>query len=260
MVADGHADHIQRFTRHRTHGVRIGDYFSIEVEYYKTLGIPGRLYARGSSAQKVGGSTRAIIFQTDVAASGGKDCVNIRGDIVNAMQSILLNLLRQAVGDCAEIDYELMWKLKSNPAVMNAFIPDFMGVSAKDAKKSLLAVLHYGHPRCDLPLLWALAVEMRKASEVILNLPEYAYLAKMFSGRRHPKASRLHYALAKTENEIIQDAIGCIAAATNDRSTVSALIFDEFIVRVDASDVDAVLQVFKEVGEHWGVKIEGGVM
>ena len=32
VVADGHADHIQNLlTRHRTHGVRIGDYSSIEV-------------------------------------------------------------------------------------------------------------------------------------------------------------------------------------------------------------------------------------
>ena len=40
-VADGHADHIQNLlTRHRTHGVRIIDYSSIEVEYYRTFWHP----------------------------------------------------------------------------------------------------------------------------------------------------------------------------------------------------------------------------
>ena len=45
----------------------------------------------------------------------------------------------------------------------------------------LIKILHWGRPSHPLPLLWALAVQMRAAAEVVLQKPKFAHLASMFS-------------------------------------------------------------------------------
>ena len=97
---------------------------------------------------------------------------------------------------------------------------------------------------------------MRKVEEIILNLDEYAYLATMFGDRSHPNASRLHYAIAKIESQIMSDIVDGLAVATGGRAVVNVMIFDGLIVRVAAEDVDAAKTVFTDVGEKWDVVVK----
>ena len=57
------------------------------------------------------------------------------------------------------------------------------------------------------------------------------HLEQMFGDRRRPRATRLSYALASREDQIIRDAESSIASEMPDAKVV-ALMFDGFVVWV----------------------------
>eukprot|EP00959_Pyramimonas_sp_CCMP1952_P352767 7390868-Pyramimonas_sp.AAC.1 len=80
-----------------------------------------------------------------------------------------------------------------------------MHVTAKEAKKLLIKIVHLGKPACDLPFLWNLAVDMHKAVDMLLSREKFRYLDGRFENRRCPAASKLHYALSSVEDSILSD-------------------------------------------------------
>ena len=60
-------------------------------------------------------------------------------------------------------------------------------------------------PRGDLPSLWALSENLKKAVHILLAQAKFAHLRDMFHDRPHPDATRLHFALASFEDSILAD-------------------------------------------------------
>ena len=56
------------------------------------------------------------------------------------------------------------------------------------------------------------------ATKILLDLPEFSYLNGMFAERPHPLASRLHYALASVEDDILKQLDGALREEFGDES------------------------------------------
>jgi hypothetical protein len=92
------------------------------------------------------------------------------------------------------------------------------------------------------------------AAKVVLESPAHANLATMFSERKHPLATRLHYALAAVEDSIVKDVQDAIEAAFGRNVQVTTFMFDGLIVRLDVLGCKERLQaILEEVGGRRGV-------
>ena len=65
--------------------------------------------------------------------------------------------------------------------------------------EAILKLMHYSAPAHEDLLLYSLAVDLRKGCEWLLELPEHIDVVQRFGERRNPRASRVHFLLAKED-------------------------------------------------------------
>ena len=241
--------------RHRSEGCRVGDASTIRIIYSRKYGIPGRRHARGPCAQRLNRTLRAMCFQYDIGSSSCDADEEIYDvDVDNSFIKIMWNELQGAVGDAVYIEYHVFTALVENPVVFREFLSKYFDIPVKDAKKMLIALLHYAKPQAELPLLWALVLEMRMAAQVILGLPKFGYLQGRFAERRHPVASRLHYALSSIEDNIIAGLEDVLRSEMGGRARVLVFMFDGAVITVSGEGGRAALrQILDTVGQTWDV-------
>ena len=133
------------------------------------------------------------------------------------------------------------------------FVADYGGITRKQAKKTIIKILHFGLPDSELPLLWALAAEFRMAAQVVLDKPKFAYLAGKFGDRRSPLTSGLYYALSSVEDAITRELAESLEREFTEHARVIVLMFDGLVVQMQGVDPDAVRRVLADVGGRWKV-------
>ena len=95
-------------------------------------------------------------------------------------------------------------------------------------------------------------------------LPRFRHLHAMLKDRRSPTTTRLHFALASVEDEIVQDLearVGVAAAgvfgehvAGEPLANVVTLMFDGAILRVRRSGLSSLRRVLDDMGARWNVE------
>jgi len=223
------------------------------VSYYRKHGVPGRLYARGPSAQKLSHTAKAFIFAADPDASQGADIQHFDVDENNAFPTMMWNEVQKEVGDVMDIDFVTFTAFVKHPGTFRSFLAEYQGITVKEAKKVFIKLLHFGLPESELPLLWALAAEFRTAAQVLISKDKYSYLQGMFGDRRNPMATRLHYALASVEDAIVNDLAREMENAFGEQVKVIVFMFDGLILQVKGVCVEAMQAVLAVVGEGWNV-------
>ena len=128
-----------------------------------------------------------------------------------------------------------------------------VGLDKTAAKKLLISIVHMALPQSNLPFLWNLALEMKKAVVLLLAFPQFQYLSGKFPDRRDPVATRLHFALANIENQIMTDAEAELKRQVKSVQ-FNTYMFDGAVIRTHPDDVSRVALVLGEVGERHRVK------
>ena len=88
--------------------------------------------------------------------------------------------------------------------------------------------------------------------DVILALPEFAYLAGKFENRRNPLATKFHYALASLEDQLLQESLNELREDIPGLK-VNTLMFDGATVLVGEDEVPHIRRILKSIGSTWGV-------
>lgn len=224
-----------------------GDFGEAAITYYRKHGIPGRRYPRGPAAIHLPRSCRPAAF---FAGPGAGLFANV--DVVNSFPTLLWNKLMSVIKDEQDERFQNLHSWVRNPTCWRAFVSRYMDIPLKNAKKVLLKVFHLGKPDCDLPLLWALAGEVRLATETILEQPDLVHLKGMFGARPNPLSSRLHYAISKDEDALLADVEKAIGSVHGAR--VVSYAFDGCVVHLrGASDFFLLEECLTDVGKVWKV-------
>eukprot|EP00959_Pyramimonas_sp_CCMP1952_P388810 8146519-Pyramimonas_sp.AAC.1 len=108
---------------------------------------------------------------------------------------------------------------------------DDLDVDAADAKKPLSRIFDLGLPTSDLPFLWSLASDVAQAAHLPMQMPANRHLQDMFGDRKHPRATRLFYAVSESEDQLLARVTDGIA---NIGWRPSALLFDELYFQCPA--------------------------
>ena len=243
--------------RHNSEGYRFANLSTITVTYSRKHGIEGRRYARGPSAQQLSRSFRnsALKSAVDIDRQGALLFENFDIDMVNAFMQFMWIRLEANVGDAVDIEYQVFTAYVKNPVAVREFIARALNISVKAAKKQLITILHYGRPQSQLPFLWALAVELRMAARVLLDLPEFTHLSGMFGARRHPDATRLHYAVSSMQDLVIQSLEKALGDEFEDEAKIIVYMFDGLVVQTQGvGNERRVRRVLDAVGMAASVK------
>jgi len=171
-------------------------------------------------------------------------------DICNCYVTLLCNFL-ESKDDLA--DFPILIAFRDNYKTWRAFLTEYFGWEPKQSKKELIRLLHLAFPRSELPCLWGLARDLSSAVDVFLSYDEFAYLKGTFSDRRSPKASRLHYALANLEDQVLTAVEGEIARAAPDVK-IMTYMFDGAIVCIFGDDEPKVREALQVVSDARKVK------
>ena len=126
---------------------------------------------------------------------------------------------------------------------------EYVGIDINSAKKELSAIFHLGKPSCSLPFLWHFSKDMHNAVETLLGLPRFAYLENMFRDRRNPVASRLHFAFASIEGDIMTDAEKELL--TIHGLHVNCYVFDGMVVYAGEQQLADIHNKLTSVGRKW---------
>ena len=140
------------------------------------------------------------------------------------------------VGEEEADEFPTLRSFVHNHSTWREMLVEYLGVPTKEAKTCLLRIFFHGVPTSDLPLLWALVADVRRASGIILADPRFNYLKGLFSQRRNPVASRLHYAIASIEDSIVQRVQAAIADAQITCKIVTYM-FDGVVLMLHPADV-----------------------
>ena len=140
---------------------------------------------------------------------------------------------------------------KEHNKLWRSALAKYMATDAKTAKKELQAILHMGWPTHELAMLWNLALEVQKAIEFILGLPEFLYLQEHFGNRRNPQATRVHYAMSSIEDAILSDLVRELEFIPDLR--VNTYMFDGALVLTRGEQVGEVKKMMKKVEQKWKV-------
>ena len=247
------ADMSALLRRHSHEGTRIGDLSSITVQYVRKHGIPGRRYAVGPSIQKLKRIDRESAFTTYCHASGGDSCVFVDIDLNKSMPQIFWNEASDVMGDDdARKELDMIQTYLENSSEWLNFLERYADTDRDGAKKMILKLFFLGVPETDLPFLWKLSTTIRAAADVLLSNPKFAYLADMFQSRRNPTASRLHYALAAKEDEILSMVETALKDAMPD-AAICTYMFDGAILRMKRDSMHKLDTVLQQVGERFNV-------
>ena len=231
---------------------RRGDWLTWSMRYVRKHGIPGRRWAKGFSIQMAPERFREKGFHCEDGSSQGDGFVFLVADLNNSLPAIMYNELMEYIQADVDDDFDVLKLFIENYQVWRVFLSEYCHVSVKEAKLMLITLFFSAVPKVDLPFLWALALDIKRAGNIILANPKFAYLDPLFGDRRSPSATRLHYALAAAEDSIVTEAESCVKAAATSAEIV-ALLFDGFVVRVLPEHVDSVKAAIKSVGDKSNV-------
>jgi hypothetical protein len=224
------------------------DYGEVQVVYYTKHGIPGRDYARKPCGQWMCTHDKKIVFFFPQGCSyGSKVAINI--DVNNCFVTLFVNELE------SNVDLSLfptVSALKQHYKIWRQGVAKYMGISVREAKKVIIAIVHLGRPPVNLPFLWNLAVEVQKGIELLLALDKYAYLNGRFKDRRNPLATKFHYAMAALEKKLMTEALNELGDRC-DNLSVNTLMFDGAILLAPADEVPAIKHTLEQVGAKWKV-------
>ena len=241
----------QLLDRYARHGKRSGDFAILTVEYVRKHGVPGRWYAKGPSIQLyLSKFARHSGFATSPADTPGAGRVFVDVDINNCFFTILCNLVTNELQDTTDIGTLLSFK--THYAEWRNFLAEYLRIPLKAAKKLLIRLVHLGRPQHDIPFLWNLATQIRQAVTVLLEMDRFQYLQSKFSDRPNPTATRLHYALASVEEEIMVDLGQSVTQHVPD-CTINALMFDGAVLRMSESSIPELHRVLEAVGTRHSV-------
>ena len=254
-ISDRHKLHRakQLLRRHVAEGKRFGNFSTISVSYARRHTLPGRLYANGASIQNLPAGARKVALEIDIGSSANASPKNFDIDIENCFPRLLWNVLEEELGESVNIEYDIFTNFVQNPKDFRKFLAKALGISVKEAKKSIIKTLFWGSPQYELPLLWALAIQMRTASLWLLDRPDFQDLQQMFGDRAHPQATRLFYALSSFEDTIVGDIHKRIQAQLGEAAEVTTYMFDGLIVRVNIGDSEALYQILHKVSADYRV-------
>ncbi|CAK0812923.1 unnamed protein product, partial [Prorocentrum cordatum] len=221
---DGVAQVKQLLEAYRLRGSRRGDRGVLKVAYHRKHGIPGRWYAAGPAMQSFSSrGAKSIAMTTEIGASAGGDMIFVDVDINNCCCTILVNLLREAVADME--DFRVLVSFSENYKQRRAFMMEYFDMPPKAAKKTV---------------------------GIVLGMDRFGYLAPHFSERPNPRGSRIHFALAAVEEDIMNDLVRGLPSHVPS-CEVNALMLDGAILRMQESSFDALLQHLENVGSKHGV-------
>lgn len=242
--------------RHQREGHREGDYSTMKVLYIRKHGMPGRRYAVGPSLQKLNRAERAAALTTYAGASGCASDVFVDVDINGSMPHIFWNLLCEIMGvEEATDELAIIPTYLEKRQQWSELLQKYFGVDGHEAKKMILKLFFLAAPQCDLPFLWLLAVSIQKAAGILLSADHFRYLEGLFKDRRNPVASRLHYALAATEDAILSALEQAVAEAFP-ASRFTTYMFDGAVVKLNAVDAGLLGDVLQKVGEQFNVSFK----
>lgn len=215
-----------------------------DVQYYRKHGIHGRRFANRPAGQWMQSSDKKAIFTTDVGASVNGEYIFANIDIDNCFVSLLYNELSE---NCdVNSEYPVLAALDKHYKSIRNFLAEYMSIPVKEAKREIIRIVHFGLPKIDLPVLWNLAVEMRRATATLLGLEKFSYLTGLFASRRNPMATKLHYALASIEDDVLSDMEQ--ACQQVESLTINTYMFDGAIVYLREADVDHLRRRLEELG------------
>ena len=126
-------------------------------------------------------------------------------DINNCFPQLLWNELMLIKGGMAQADVPILFALVHAYKDWRTFLAKYFNIDVGVAKNMLAALFHLAEPADDLPLLWAMAVEMQEAVALLLDTQKNRHLLERFGERRSPSATRLHCALSAIEDNVITE-------------------------------------------------------
>ena len=102
--------------------------------------------------------------------------------------------------------------------------------------------IHLGRPTHEIPFMWNLWAQCKMAAKTVIDGLEFAHLQSMFMERRNPLATRLHFALAKREDAILQKLCTALQAQM-EGSTCVAFMFDGMVAKIPDGKLDQLKEV-----------------
>ena len=84
----------------------------------------------------------------------------VKYDVNNCFPTLAVNKLAQNIDMSLFPTFQAFAK---NYKEWREFLVEYEGISMNEAKKILIAIVHMGKPKHDLPFLWNLAIEIQKA-------------------------------------------------------------------------------------------------
>ena len=202
----------------------------------------GRRYADGISAQNLNKIVRAIAFEN----------IGFEIDMENSSLS-LLYLELQALK--VESEYPIVCKIRNNPSLWREIIGKYYDITVNEAKKMLIRTIYGGKPQDDNPLLWALLLEVIRASQYLLQQPKYVFLHSMYSDRKTPLFSRLFILLSINEDKILTELEKCIMDHFPE-ANVSLLMYDGLEIYMNKDLRQELSTILKEFSNKTGVNMK----
>ena len=218
-----------------------GGFVAVPVQYYRKHALPGRRYPVGMAAQFLTREARAVAFSPHA----------LDFDMNNCHASLLLHFVEKS-GSGGH--FKTLRRFVHNVGAWRAMVSDYCGISLKEAKRELVKICYMGAPAADLPMLWALASEVRAAADLLLRDQAFSHLHGYFGDRTNPKATRLAYALFSLEDQALEDM--CQAVAAMNRGSVFTYMYDGAVVSADGAGTDRLTETLNNVGDLHGVSVK----
>ena len=203
--------------------------------------------------QRATKAMRMQAFAVDAGASGVDGNVFMDVDIVNCHSTLMWNAFVEYAGEEGAAEFNVLRSFVQRPQDWKDFVSEYLGVDAADAKKTIISLIFLGLPKCDIPFLWTVAVQVHKVAELLVSSPKYRRLNDMFEHRRRPIATRLSYALQSIEDCILQNIEDEIAASGLNARVV-IYMFDKAAVALPMAKRASLVELLAQVGHKWSVK------
>ena len=245
---------VSLINRHRSEGEQDGDFSEIIVHYVRKHGIPGRRYAVGPSVQKICRSARKAAFTVEASPSADDQCVFVDVDIGNAVPTLHWNEMCEIMG-VIDATAELMPLpvLLQHVGPWRQFCQQYCEVDEDTAKTMILKLFSLGLPDTDFPFLWQLAVAIARSADILLGQPRFEYLKRLFSDRRNPTASRMHYALSAKEDHILND-LELQLHSTVPGARIVVYMYDGAVIQMAGDKMSALRECLAAVSHRFNIK------
>lgn len=161
---------------------------------------------------------------------------------------------RAAVSVVGEGRFPLVTRFTKYTKIFRELLIELYEVDKDLAKVMINCLLFAAAPRDENPLLWALALEFARCTDLLLGQPCNDNLNTMFSSRRNPRASRLSYLLGSMEDAGVEEVCDHLRAAVPGLLTTT-LMFDGVIVYPPEGSQAAVATALADFSDSRGMKV-----